>query len=255
MESVIFTNDDNVSVLLINHMFSNNFKCRDSHEVLFRRINTFLIKNKIIKDNIIDLGAWVGDNSIPWAKNIEGLVYAIDPSAENCDFIRLTCEANNIKNVKILQHAISNTTELLSTNDNIDHCSFVYGNSGLNGKIKVMAVSLDYLYETKVLTKIGYIHLDVEGMEYKILQGSRNIIDTGRPIISFEQHLELDDYNVILSYLNNKNYTVFLVDEVLPGCRLDCRNSFAFPNELFLQHHDLVQRISDHIGRNILTLK
>jgi hypothetical protein len=53
------------------------FKKRDNHEVMFRRINTYLIKNKIIKNNIIDLGAWIGDNSIPWAKNIDGTVYAI----------------------------------------------------------------------------------------------------------------------------------------------------------------------------------
>lgn len=64
-DNVIFTNDDHVRILLLNHCFSETFKKRDNHEVLFRRINTFLIKNKIIKNNIIDLGAWIGDNSIP----------------------------------------------------------------------------------------------------------------------------------------------------------------------------------------------
>ena len=45
--------------------------------------NNVIDKNK----NIIDLGAWIGDNSIPWAKNIDGIVYAIDPSKENCKYI------------------------------------------------------------------------------------------------------------------------------------------------------------------------
>ena len=94
-------------------------KTRDNHEVLFRRINTFLIQNDIIKNNIIDLGAWIGDNSIPWAKNIDGIVYAIDPSTDNCDFINKICELNQIKNVKTIQHGISNCCELLTTNDNI----------------------------------------------------------------------------------------------------------------------------------------
>ena len=87
--SVIFTNDDSINISLLNHPFSDYLKVRDKHEVLFRRINTFLIKNKIIKNNIIDLGAWIGDNSIPWAKNIDGFVYAIDPSHDNCKFINL----------------------------------------------------------------------------------------------------------------------------------------------------------------------
>jgi FkbM family methyltransferase len=110
---------------------------------MFRRINTFLIKNKIIKNNIIDLGAWIGDNSIPWARNVDDrIVYAIDPSPDNCDFINKTCELNKIKNVKIIQSAISNVNEILTTNDDLHHCSFVYENPKKTGINKVYAVSL-----------------------------------------------------------------------------------------------------------------
>ena len=248
-----FTNDDGVTILLINDKISDMFKIRDNHEVIFRRINTYLIKNKIIQNNIIDLGAWIGDNSIPWAKNIDGIVYAIDPCHENCDFINKTCEVNQIKNIKTIQCAISNVNELLTTNDNLFHCSFIYGNPLLSGINKVNAVSLDFLYETKHIENIGYIHLDVEGMEYKVIEGSRNLIDNCRPIISFEQHLLIDDYDIILSYFKNKNYRVFLINEILPGCRYDCRNSFAFPNEIF--NESLIENIHHYIGQNVLISK
>lgn len=248
-----FTNDNNVGILLLNHNFSQLFKNRDNHEVMFRRINTYLIKNKIIKNNIIDLGAWIGDNSIPWAKNIDGIVYAIDPCNENCDFINKTCEINQIKNVKTIEYAISNINEVLTTNDSLLHCSFVNGNPGLTGINKVDAVSLDYLYEQKLIDNIGYIHLDVEGMEYKVIKGSSNLIDEFRPIISFEQHLETDDYGIISSHLKNKDYSIFLINEILPGCRRDCRNSFAFPNEIF--NETLIENIHNYIGQNILIYK
>jgi FkbM family methyltransferase len=253
--SCIFTNDNNVEIYLLEHEFSNRFQNRDKHEVLFRQINTFLINNQIIDKNksIIDLGAWIGDNTIPWAKNIQNIVYAIDPSPNNIQYIKDTCAINHINNVVTLEYAISNTNELLSTNENINHCSFVYGNPGINGRNKVNAVSLDYLYERRIIDNIGYIHLDVEGMEYKILQGSTNIIDELKPIISFEQHLEIDDYNIILHYLINKGYQVYLVDEILPGCRIDCRNSFAFHNDIFSE--ELIQNINHHIGRNIMISK
>lgn len=249
MESTIFTNDGSVEILLLNHELSNTFKTRDHHEIVFRRINTFLIKQNFIKNNIIDLGAWIGDNSIPWAKNINGIVYAIDPSPYNCEFINKTCELNSIINVKTIQTAISNINEVVSTNDDINHCSFVYNNPGLNGRNIQNAVSLDYLYQIKMIENIGYIHLDVEGMEYKVIEGSSKIIDEYRPIISFEQHLDIDDYNIILSYLNKKNYKVFLIDEILPGCRYDCRNSFAFPYEMM--NDSFIEDIHHFIGKNI----
>jgi hypothetical protein len=70
----------------------------------------------------------------------------------------------------------------------------------------VDSVSLDHLYDTNIIDNIGYIHLDAEGLEYKIIRGSGKIIEKFNPIISFEQHLELDNnYNVIITHLKEKN--------------------------------------------------
>lgn len=253
MTHAIFTNDDNVAISLIDHPSSIDLKRRDQHEVLFRRINTFLIKTKIIKNNIIDLGAWIGDNSIPWAKNIDGIVYAIDPSPNNCNFINDTCKLNNITNVKTLQYAITNNNQILTTNDDLGHCSFVYGNPNNDGKNKVQAVSLDYLYASKSIDNIGYIHLDVEGMEYNVVEGSENIINAFRPLFSFEQHLEIENYDLILSLFKKHNYVVFLINEILPGCRHDCRNSLAFPVEMFNDH--IIDDIHAYLGKNVLERK
>lgn len=251
--SVVFTNDDSVSILLLDHPFSDVFKTRDNHEVVFRRINTFLMKHNVIKNNIIDLGAWMGDNSLPWAKNLkekgkDNLVYAIDPSPNNCDYITKMCELNQITNVKTIKTAINDVNEVLTTNYNIDHCSFVYG--GGEPETRVNAVSLDFLYEMKAIENVGYIHLDVEGMEYRVIQGSDALINACRPVITFEQHLEIDNYAILLAFLKNKNYSVYLIDEVLPGCRHDCRNSLAFPNEICSEA--LIQSIHDFIGKNVL---
>jgi FkbM family methyltransferase len=231
MPYTIFSNDDNVKINVIaDHPFTTTFVNRNHHEVIFRQINTYLIKNKLIKNNIIDLGAWIGDNSIPWAKNIDGNVYAIDPSPENCSFIEKTAELNRLNNIKVIQTAISDKNEILTTNENLQHCSFVYGNPGIDGIYKVESVTLDFLYERGEIDNIGYIHLDVEGMENRIILGASTIINKFQPIITFEQHLEIDDYKLLSSYLTDMNYQVFMIDETLPGCRSDCRNFIAFPN-------------------------
>jgi len=259
MAHCIFTNDNNVKIELLNHPFSEVFLRRDNHEVMFRRIHTFLITNHILSGNFIDLGAWIGDNSIPWAKQISGKVYAIDPSPENCDFIKRMSTLNQIENISVLQTGISDKNEVLSTDTNLQHCSFIHkyleDNSPSNqlnmtGATKVNACSLDYLVELGVLETIGYIHLDVEGMEYKVLQGAVKLLDTFRPSLTFEQHLQADNYIEIVEYLYRKHYKVFLINEQLPGCRVDCRNFLAFPLEKYSDK--LMDEIHDYLGSRIL---
>jgi FkbM family methyltransferase len=224
----IFTNDNNVRVQLPIHYFSQIIKYRDNHEVIFRRICTFLINSNNIHGNILDSGAWIGDNAIPWAKNIKTTVYAIDPSNENCVYIKKVAEMNSVTNIQILAYALSDKEEDLFTSDDINHCSFLNTTNPIH---KVSGVSLDHLESKGLIQDIGFIHLDIEGFEFKALRGASKLIDKCRPIIAFEQHLETDDYKGLSKYLNEKSYKVFMINEVLPGCRPDCRNFIGFPNE------------------------
>jgi len=246
MSQCTFTNDNNVVISLFDHPFTKDFSGRDNHEVLFRKIHTYLINNGYISNNIIDLGAWIGDNTIPWSKTIgeTNTVYAIDPSPNNCDFIRQMCELNNISNVKIIQTAVSDKNETLSTRDSIDHCSFLN-----EGTVKMEAVSLDHLYNSGVISKIGYIHLDVEGMEHKVIMGATKLIEECTPIIAFEQHLKTDNFIDLIDYMGSKNYFVFMIDEILPGCLPDCRNFIAFPKSDF--NYSILNEISTHFGHNV----
>lgn len=237
----LFKNDNHVIIHLPNNEKSNVFSRRDNHEVMFRRISTWLINNKFITKNIIDLGAWIGDNSIPWAKNIYGTVYAIDPSPNNCNFIKEVCLLNNISNVTVFQTGISDKQEILSTDENIDHCSFIHG-----GSLRIPAVSLDQLFEEGKIVDVDYVHLDVEGMEFKIIKGMSNIINVYKPIISFEQHLEIDNILEIINYLKDRNYIIFMINEVLPGCREDCRNFLAFQNSK--KFEDVVKYLYSYFG-------
>jgi FkbM family methyltransferase len=242
----LFRNDNHVEIVLPVHEKSHIFAARDNHEVLFRRISTWLINNKFIKTNIIDLGAWIGDNTIPWAKNISGTVYGIDPSENNCNFIKKVCDLNNISNVTVFQTAVSDIDEFLSTSENIDHCSFVNG-----GSTMIAATSLDNLHSQGKIKDIGYVHLDVEGMEFKVVQGMTEIIRLYQPIIAFEQHLQIDNILEIIYFLKSQKYIVFMINEILPGCREDCRNFLAFPsNETF---ENVVKYLQSYFGAGIFT--
>lgn len=242
----VFSNDNNAVISLIDHPFSHIFAGRNNHEVLFRRISTFLIRRGDIRGNIIDLGAWIGDNTVPWAKNIgiDNTVYAIDPSTDNCDFIKHTCALNDITNVEVIQTAISDKNEILTTSDDLTHCSFL-----TEGANQVSAVTLDHLFRNNTIKNVGYIHLDVEGLEYRVVLGANELIDEMRPIIAFEQHLETDNVMELVGHMNSKQYVVFMIDEVLPGCRPDCRNFLSFPNERF--DGKMVDELNAFIGHPV----
>ena len=242
-----FTNDNGVAIQYhMNHRFAELFGSRNEHEVMFRRISTYLINNGHIRGNIIDLGAWIGDNALPWAKNIDAksllmadtksldqtpLVYAIDPSPDNCQFIQDLASLNNIQNIRIIQKAISDKREVLSTNDHLTHCSFVSDDD--SGRNRVKAWPLDDLYNAGEIANVAFIHLDVEGMENRVVAGATRLIAGCKPIIAFEQHLEQDPFIELSEYIASKGYTVYLINEILPGCRTDCRNFIAFPNNRF----------------------
>lgn len=225
---------ENTSIIIpdsYNHRYFNLFAGRPIHEEKFRIIIAELISNNFISknSNIIDLGAWIGDNALPWAKLLcDGVVYAIDPSKNNCLFIENLMELNNITNIEIYQEAISDKVEMLNYQKYaIDHINF---NKTIASKDSSTLYTnyLDKLFLNE--KNLGFIHLDVESMEYKVVLGAKNIIDQNRPIIAYECHINTDVWkNDIIVWFKNRDYNVYLINEILLDCNNDCRNFLTFP--------------------------
>jgi FkbM family methyltransferase len=230
---VVDFQDDGVSIFVPNFQkYSSLFEERRHKESGFRKIISFLMKVGIINTskNVVDLGAWIGDNTLPWAKRITGKVYAIDPSEENISFISGMVDLNGLDNVVCVQKPISNVVETVySGNADLYH---TYFKSEPTGHESLQTTSLDILFQTGVVQNVGFIHLDVEGMEHKVVLGAQDLIRTCRPVVAFEQHINKDDYVGLSKHLTSMEYDVFIINEILPGCELDCRNFLAIPKEI-----------------------
>ena len=252
----IFLNDGNVEIVVPEHEYAKTYCDRHKHEAVFRRINHYLFKKNIISGNVIDLGAWIGDNTIPWAKNFpKSKFYAIEPSRYNCDFIEELALINDTSNVKTICSAISKDNEVIRTKaiygDNLYHCTLTDEEG--EGGTKLQAASLDYLYSIGSIDNIGYMHLDVEGMEYQVILGAENIIKEFTPVITFEQHIEKENYQIICEHLDEKGYDVYMINEQLLGCYPDCRNFLALPKESF-ETDELICEIEASLGiQNLFT--
>lgn len=248
MKKVCFENDNNIELLLLDTSDHLMFENRKRSEPLFRKLISYLIKyNYISIGNYIDAGSWIGDNALPWSKMIDGVVYAIDPSEDNCRFAKNIAFINGINNINFITGALSDFKKDLYTNDDLFHCSLSEDKFGSN---LIKAFSIDELYKDKIIDNISFIHLDVEGMEYSAILGSENVIDQFNPVIAYEQHINTDDISKIINFLDNKNYKIFIIDEVLEGCKPDCRNLLAIPGDLY--DNRLLLIIKKYFNYNIL---
>ena len=104
------------------------------------------------KDNILDLGAGTGYITIPAAKMVEGMVYALDIDAKMLDFVHTKAKKENITNIKTVEGSINNIP-LLTHSVNIALASIVLH------EVKDLSVSLK---EVKRVLKPGGYFVCVE---------------------------------------------------------------------------------------------
>ena len=227
------------------HRYYQSFEKRDNAEVLFRLLIDYLYKNNILDktQNIIDLGAWIGDNTIPWALKNDGIIYAIDPSHENINYINELSFLNCVSNVKTIQTCVSNQIETVYTDGDLKHTEFNID----SGNIQLQTTTLDQLLHQNIIKDINFIHLDVEGFELKVLEGSINLIKKYNPIICWEGHLTTDNIQGIHNFFTNNSYNTYMINEFFPHCLPDCRNFISIPNK-----HDLIdiEQINSYFNDN-----
>jgi FkbM family methyltransferase len=251
---IVFENDMNVAVSLdFLHPLFQEYAHRVHSEPLFRRISSYLLTNVCSTGStILDCGAWIGDNVIPWAKRFnDKQVFAFDPSPRNCQYMQYLAGMNGLSNVRIYQVGLSDKDEILSTDGDLGHCSFMSGDDKKSNKIQ--AVALDSLFQKNAISNVSFIHMDVEGMEWNVFRGAERLIRNERPIIAYEVHLTTDKYiEDIKTFLKRLDYKVFLINEELPGCLEDCRNCIALPNEVYEKVNLAQMIVSQNLPVDIL---
>lgn len=204
---------------------------RPHREVGLRSIVNFMVEADYLKaGSIIDIGAWLSDNALIWAKMLtnKGHIIAIDPSDFNINFGKLLSQENEIKNIKFVKAiCMENINLRVKAQGNINHTSFIKTLDRSNNDL--ITTTIDEIVGTD---KISLIHLDVEGSEYDVLKGSINTINNNNPFIIFEQHIKKDNIDVITCFIKKLKYKVFFINEKLSNNDPDCRNMIGIPNNI-----------------------
>lgn len=139
-----------------------------------RRLLRQLVKPGTV---ILDVGANIGvyTRFLSQLTGESGHVFAFEPSPNN--FAKLRMNIARMRNVTPVQSAVGESSGeislYLSEDLNVDH--HTYDNGDGRRKIVVPVFSLDDYFKKGM--KIDLIKIDVQGFEYRVLQGARRVLN------------------------------------------------------------------------------
>ena len=144
-------------------------------------------------------------------------VFSFEPLSKNYELLNLNSKLK--KNITAYNFGASNNDE---TKKIYTPLSFDSGHSKIENDInlddeknlkleKVQLKKLDNFLTKEKINSIKFIKIDVEGYEFKVLQGIENIIKKEKPIIAFEQFPIdfIDQSTMSINFLKKNDYKYF----------------------------------------------
>ena len=127
---------------------------------------------------VIDIGANIGFYTVQFSKKVgkNGKVLAVEPSFNNVYLLKKNIRANCLKNVSIIEKAVSSKTGIgklyLSTGHSGDHR--IYNTINKRKYIPIQTITIDNL--TKNEKQVDLIKMDIQGAEYLSISGMSRTI-------------------------------------------------------------------------------
>lgn len=176
------------------------------------------------KGDVIDIGANIGYYTMLAARLLPNdTVYAFEPEAGN--YINL-CDNRNINhftNIKCFPMALSNVVgrAFLYTSNKESGEHNIIGSHGLNknNAYEVTINTLDNIWYSSQISPVSVIKIDVEGAEYRVIEGAYKVIKQFHPDIfveCWEEGLKSDNRTIedLFSLLHELGYSnIRMIDE------------------------------------------
>lgn len=140
---------------------------------------------------IIDVGANIGYYSIQFAETKNATIYAFEPMDYQHETLRRNLAINSISNVNTIK-------KIVSDQEGIERIYFSgFENTGKSSIVKkadqhedIDAVTLDSFCEINNINNVDLIKIDVEGYEFKVLNGFHSMLESKKVTHVFVELLE-----------------------------------------------------------------
>ena len=192
-----------------------------SHEHAWEaHVSDVLTKTLRSGSTFVDVGANVGFHSFLAASIVgpSGTVVAVEPSSENCRLLQLSKVENRADHVSILPFALDRAAGVRYLSAHIGTNAGLIPDARehlLDGRgTPVYASTLDDVAPAK----IDLIKIDVEGAEFRVLEGGQKAIARDKPVIVMEFSCEMAqrtsgvDPETALQAVLDLGYELFVLD-------------------------------------------
>ena len=140
----------------------------------------------------IDVGANVGLHTVPLSQAVgwTGKVFAFEPLPANVKRLKANLEMNRLSNVEVHPVALGREdgTAALHLSDDPAYCSTAAIAGGrANGAMATVRIArLDAIWRSVGRPHVSVLKIDVEGGEFAVLEGSRELLAACRPALLLE---------------------------------------------------------------------
>lgn len=159
---------------------------------------------------VYDLGAHVGFYALLASVLVgeEGEVIAFEPLPRNLKYLKQHIEINRTSNVFVVEFAVSDKSGAMRFSPGSHHAM---GQLSEHGSLSVGGISLDDYVSYSELPKPDVIKIDIEGGEYRALQGAESLLRQYRPIIFLATH-GMDVHYRSCAFLAELGYRLEAID-------------------------------------------
>lgn len=166
------------------------------------------VLNQLMQQGFVvyDIGANIGFHSVGLAKNSRK-VYSFEPNNKNLYLLRLNTKY--FDNIEVFDYAISNSVGTCHIQD------YRLDGTGNYGDLKISDVgqvcnmtTIDKLVNERKILPPNIVKIDVEGYEYKVIEGMTQTIKDNLPIIMYE-HMHGEDLPKVYDLLTELGYEIY----------------------------------------------
>ena len=194
-----------------------------SHYGTYEELESKIMEEKIEMGNIVvDVGANIGLHTLNMARIVgnTGQVFAFEPDPSNFEILKKNVKINNYKNIILEQKAVGDKhgrTTLYQSDHPGKHRIFPQTEQA-KSQVQVELTNLDNYFDSDMIDKINFIKIDVEGLEFSVLKGMKNILKNSKKIKILFEFMPENTMEVgftpieLLNYLTSNDFKLYCID-------------------------------------------
>ena len=194
-----------------------------SHYGTYEELEAKIMEEKIEMGNIVvDVGANIGLHTLNMARIVgnTGQVFAFEPDPSNFEILKKNVKINNYKNIILEQKAVGDKhgrTTLYQSDHPGKHRIFPQTEQA-KSQVQVELTNLDNYFDSDMIDKINFIKIDVEGLEFSVLKGMKNILKNSKKIKILFEFMPENTMEVgftpieLLNYLTSNDFKLYCMD-------------------------------------------